>query len=64
MGNAMLGDQLENLGRIDLAQRRNSSGRGDGQKAPAVQWNIGRVEMDRMLAGAGEDITDGIQIKA
>ena len=68
VGDAVLRDQLEDLGRIDLAQADIDAGRGRDRprKAPAVAVeHRQRPQIHRMLAEiAGEDIADGIEIGA
>ena len=68
VGDAVLLDQLEDLGRLDLAQADIDAGgrRERPGKAPAVAMeHRQRPEIDRMLAEiAGEDIADGVEIGA
>ena len=68
VGDAVLCDQLENPGRIDLAQADIDAGRGRNGpgEAPAVAMeHRQRPEIDRMLAEiGGEDVADGVEIGA
>ena len=68
VGDAVLSDQLEDFGGIDLAQADIDAGRRrDGPwKAPAVAVeHRQRPEIDRMLAEiAGEDVADGVEVGA
>src|SRR3954447_16896886 len=68
MGDAVLCNQLENSGGIDLAQADVDPGRrGDGPgKAPAVAMKHRQgPEIDGMLPQvAGKDITDRVEIGA
>jgi hypothetical protein len=68
VGYAVLPNQFEDLGGVDLAQANiDARGRRDGpREAPAVAVeHRQRPEIDRMLAEiAREDIADGVQVGA
>ena len=68
MGDAVLRDQLKNLGRIDLAQTDVDArgGRHRPRKAPTVAVeHRQRPQIHRMLAEiTGQNIADGIEIGA
>ncbi|MGY3467361.1 hypothetical protein ACVW0I_004232 [Bradyrhizobium sp. LM6.11] len=68
VGDAVLLDQLEDFGRLDLAQADIDAGGGSnspGETPPVAVEHRQRPEINRMLAEiAREDIADGIQICA